>query len=114
MVHAFAKPAKVRHHQSSTSSLLAAISGSVAIGASSAHERNSLPSTHGLHDETCAAATLAGIANRFVPDNIMHGLQEFKPMTKDIAASHHRTGGCHGDRQFDLQFDDLSYLQFDR
>jgi hypothetical protein len=66
-----------------------------------------------LYDETCAPTTLA-VVGCFVPDNIMHWLQELKPMTKDIAAPYHSAGGCNAYRQLDLQFDGLSDLQFDQ
>jgi hypothetical protein len=83
-----------------------------AIGASDAHECNSLPPIHGLHIETSTAAALAVIVGCFVLHNIMQWLQEFKPMAKDITVSHHSATGCECCRKFDLEFDDLSHLQF--
>jgi hypothetical protein len=93
---------------------LAAKSRSIAIGALSAHERNSLHSIHGLDDEACARATLAGIGDQFVPENITHWLQKLKPMTKDISVPRHSSGCCNGYWQFDLQFNGLSDFQLDR
>jgi hypothetical protein len=87
--------------------------GVSAIGASGAHKCNSLPSVHSSHDETCTAATRA-VVGCFVPDNIVQRLQELKPMTKDIAVSHHCATCFQGHRQFDAQFGNLSHLQFDR
>ena len=72
------------------------------------------PSQHGLHDEACTAATTAVIVGCVVPDCIMQGLQELKPMTKDTAVSHDSATGCDYPWQFDFQFYGLSYLQFDR
>jgi hypothetical protein len=93
---------------------LASTPGSIAIGALGAHERNSLPSIHGLHDEACAPTTLAGIIDCFVPENITHWSQKLKPVTKDISIPRHSAGCCDGYRQFDPQFEGLSDLQFDR
>ncbi len=80
----------------------AAVSCSVAIGASGAHKTHSVPSIGDLHDETRASATRASIVGRFVPHDIMHWLQELKPMPKDIAAPHNSACGCNGYRNFDL------------
>jgi hypothetical protein len=82
-------------------SLSAAASSSIAIAALGAHERNSLSSIHGLHDETCASANLACIVGCVVPENITHWLQELKPVTKNIPVPHHSTDCCDGYRQFD-------------
>ncbi len=75
---------------------------SVAIGASGAHERNSVPSIGDPHDETCASATRARVIGCFVPHDVMHWLQEPKPMPKDIAAPHDSACGGNRYRQFDL------------
>ena len=80
----------------------AVVSSSVAIGASDAHERNSVPSIGDPHDETCASATRARVIGCFVPHYIVHWQQELKPMPKDIAAPHNSACGCDRYRQFDL------------
>jgi hypothetical protein len=67
-----------------------------------------------LHDETRTAATLAVIVGCFGPSDIMQWLQEFKPMTKEIAVSYHSATGCECHREFDLKFNNLSHLQLDR
>ena len=95
-------------------SSLAAASRSIALGALGAHERNSLRSIHGLDDEACARATVAGAGGRFVPENITHWLQKLKPMTKDISVPRHSSSCCDGYRQFNLQFHGLSDFKFDR
>src|SRR5258706_9228772 len=93
--------------------LLAATSRVTAIGASSTHECNSPLSVHGLQDESSAAATLA-VVGCLIHHKLMQWLQELKPMTKDIAASHHGASGCKCHRQVELQFDNLSHRQLDR